>query len=56
VFQVLEMKKNLFSVVNVVDAGHYVFFRPKDIKFLPNIKILDADVVHTGKRIKDLLF
>jgi hypothetical protein len=54
VFQVLEMKKNLFSVVNVADAVNYVLFGPKDVKFLQNIRILDADVVHTGKRIKDL--
>jgi hypothetical protein len=54
VFQVSGMKKNLFSVVNAVDAGHYVLFGPKDVKFLQNIKIIDADVVHTSKRIKDL--
>jgi hypothetical protein len=48
------MKKNLFSVVNAVDAGNYVLFGPKDVKFLQNIRILDVDVVHTGKRIKDL--
>jgi ribonuclease HI len=48
------MKKNLFSVVNVVDAGNYVLFGSKDVKFLQNIRILDVDVVHTGKRIKDL--
>jgi hypothetical protein len=56
VFQVPEMKTNLFLVVNAVDAGHYVLFGPKDVKFLQNIRILDADVVHTGKRIKDLIF
>jgi hypothetical protein len=55
VFQVPGMKNNLFSVVIVVDAGNYVLFGPKDVKFLQNIIILDADVVHTGKRIKDLL-
>jgi hypothetical protein len=54
VFEVPGMKNNLFSVVNVVDAGNYVLFGPKDVKFLQNIRILDADVVHTGKRIKDL--
>jgi hypothetical protein len=54
VFQVLGMKKNLFLVVNAIDAGHYVLFGPKDLKFLHNIRILDADVVYTSKRIKDL--
>jgi hypothetical protein len=48
------MKKNLFLVVNAIDAGSYVLFRLKDVKFLQNIRILDVDVVHTGKRIKDL--
>jgi hypothetical protein len=54
VFQVSGMKKNLFSVVNAFDVGHYVLFGPKDVKFLQNIRIIDADVVHTSKRIKDL--
>jgi hypothetical protein len=53
VFQVPGTKKNLFSVVNDVDAGHYILFGPKDVKFLQNIRILDADIIHTGKRIKD---
>jgi hypothetical protein len=34
VFQVLGMEKNLFSMVNAVDVGHYVLFGPKDVKFL----------------------
>jgi hypothetical protein len=54
VFQVPGMKKNVFSVVNVVDASKYALFGPKDVKYLQNIRILDANVVHTGKRIKDL--
>ena len=48
------MKKNLFSVANAVDAGNFVLFGPCDVKFLRNIKELKADVVHTGKRVKNL--
>lgn len=33
-FQVPGMKNNLFSIFNVVDSGHYVLFKPKDMKFL----------------------
>ncbi|KAH7864383.1 hypothetical protein Vadar_028987 [Vaccinium darrowii] len=54
VFQVPGMKKNVFSVANAVDYGHYVLFGPKDVKFLRNISNLEADIVHTGKRVKDL--
>jgi len=54
VFHVPGMKKNLFSVANVVDAGNFVLFGPRDVKFLRNIKELKADVVHTGKRVKNL--
>ncbi|KAM1031938.1 hypothetical protein ACFX2I_035575 [Malus domestica] len=53
VFHVPGMKKNLFSVPNAVDAGNFVLFGPKDVKFLRNIEILKADVVHTGRRVKD---
>jgi len=54
VFHVPGMKKNLFSVANVVDAGNFVLFGPRDVKLLWNIKELKADVVHTGKRVKNL--
>ncbi|XP_077212790.1 uncharacterized protein LOC143847886 [Tasmannia lanceolata] len=54
VFHVSGMKKNLFSVANAVDAGNYVLFGPKEVKFLRNISSLKADVVYTGKRVKDL--
>ena len=57
VFQVSEIKKNLFSVANDVDAGNYVLFGPKDVKFLQNIRILDANVIHMGIRgLKTYLF
>jgi hypothetical protein len=56
VFQVPGMKKYLFSMVNVVVAGNYVLVGPKDVKFLQNIRILDANVIHTGKRINIYLF
>ncbi|KAF8405092.1 hypothetical protein HHK36_009990 [Tetracentron sinense] len=48
VFQVLCMKKNLFSIANVVDSGHYVLFGPQDVKVLRNISDLKANIVHTG--------
>ncbi|KAH0714412.1 hypothetical protein KY284_007317 [Solanum tuberosum] len=54
VFHVPGMRKNLFSVANVVDAGSYLLFGPHDVKFLRNIKELKADVTHTGKRVNDL--
>ena len=54
VFHVPCMKKNLFSIVNVVDAKNFVLFGPRDVKFLRNIKEFKANVVHTGKRVKDL--
>ena len=54
VSHVPSMKKNLFSVANAVDAGNFVLFGPRDVKFLRNIKELKADVVHTGKRVKNL--
>nr|CAD1828170.1 unnamed protein product [Ananas comosus var. bracteatus] len=54
VYHVPGMKKNLFSVANAVDAGHYVLFGPKDVKFLKNITDLQAEVVHTGARVNDL--
>lgn len=47
------MKKNLFSVANVVHTGHYVLFGPNDVKIFRNVENLKADVVHTGKRVKD---
>ncbi|PRQ29813.1 putative RNA-directed DNA polymerase [Rosa chinensis] len=53
VFHVPGMKKNLFSVPNAVDAGSSVLFGPHDVKFLLNIKFIKADVMHTGRRVKD---
>lgn len=53
-FQVLGMKKNIFSVVNAVDSSHYVLFGLKDVKFLQNITNLKEDVFHIGKGVKDL--
>jgi hypothetical protein len=54
VYHVPGMKKNLLSVANAVDAGHYVLFGPKDVKFLRNVKEVKGDVTHVGKRVKDL--
>ena len=54
VFHVPGMKKNLFSVNNAVDSGSFVLFGPKNVKFLKNIRVLDADVIQTGERVKDL--
>jgi len=54
VFHIPGMKKNLFSVANVVDARNYFLFGPRDVKFLRNIKVLKADIVHSSKRVNDL--
>ncbi|KAI4357476.1 hypothetical protein L6164_001424 [Bauhinia variegata] len=54
VYHVPGMTKNLFSVSNAVDAGNYVLFGPKDVKFLRNIDDLKADVVHASKRVNDV--
>ena len=54
VYHVPGMKKNLLSVTNAVDAGHYVLFGPKDVKFLRNVEEVKADVTHVGKRVNDL--
>ena len=51
-FQIPGMKKNLFSVANVVDAGHHILFEPNDVKFLRNLTSMEVDVIHTGKRVK----
>ena len=48
------MKKNLLSVANAVDAGHYVFLGPKDVKFLRNSSSLKEDIIHISKRVKGL--
>ncbi|KAG5616710.1 hypothetical protein H5410_016534 [Solanum commersonii] len=53
-FHVPGLRKNLFSVANVVDAGSYLPFGPHDMKFLRNIKELKANVIHTDKRVNDL--
>lgn len=53
VFHVSGMKKNLFSVPNTVDADNIVLFGPKDVKFLRNLEFLKANVIYTGKRVKD---
>lgn len=39
VFHAPGMKKNLFSVANVVDAGHYILFGPNDVKIFRNVEI-----------------
>jgi len=44
VFHIPCMKKNLFSILNVVDAKNFVLFGPYDVKFLRNIKEFNADV------------
>ena len=54
VYHVPGMKKNLFSVANVVDSGNYVLFGPNEVKFFRNVSKVEGDVVHTGKRVKDL--
>ncbi|KAG6470018.1 hypothetical protein ZIOFF_070958 [Zingiber officinale] len=48
VYHVPGIQKNLFSVANALDDGNFVLFRPRDVKFLPNVKEIKADVVHTG--------
>ncbi|XP_020262560.1 uncharacterized protein LOC109838540 [Asparagus officinalis] len=53
VFHVPGMKKKLFSVPNAVDTGYNVLFGPHDVKFLKNVKYIKADVMHTGRRVKD---
>ncbi|CAL9095380.1 unnamed protein product [Musa textilis] len=47
----INMKKNLFSIVNIVDARNYILFYPNEVKFLRNIKELNIDVIYTGKRV-----
>ena len=37
-----------------MDFGNFVLCCQKDVKFLRNIRVLDVDVIHTGKRVKDL--
>lgn len=39
VFHAPGMKKNLFSVANAVDAGHYILFGPNDVKIFRNVEI-----------------
>ncbi|KAG6505923.1 hypothetical protein ZIOFF_031236 [Zingiber officinale] len=47
VYHVPGIQKNLLSVANAVDAGNFVLFGPRDVKFLRNVKEIKADVVHT---------
>ncbi|KAG6494518.1 hypothetical protein ZIOFF_049550 [Zingiber officinale] len=54
VYHVPGIQNNLFSVANAVDAGNFVLFGLRDVKFLRNVKEIKADVVHTGTRVKDL--
>ncbi|KAH0780989.1 hypothetical protein KY290_000587 [Solanum tuberosum] len=54
VFHVPKMRKNLFSVENVVDARTYFLFGPHDVKLFQNIKELKEDVIHIGKRVNNL--
>jgi len=44
--------EKLFSVANAVDAGNYVLFGSKDVKFLWNLSSLEANVIYTSKRLK----
>jgi len=54
VFHVPGMKKNIFSIVNVVEDVTFVLFGRHDVKFLRNFKVLKSDAFHTGKRVNDL--
>lgn len=54
VYHVPGMTKNLISVSQVADAGNYILFGPHDVKIMRNLRSLDADVVHQGKRVKSL--
>ncbi|KAG6478904.1 hypothetical protein ZIOFF_062351 [Zingiber officinale] len=54
VYHVPGIQKNLFSVANAVDAGNFVLFGPRDVKFLRNVKEIKTDVVHTSTRVNDL--
>ncbi|KAG6483226.1 hypothetical protein ZIOFF_059868 [Zingiber officinale] len=51
VYHVPGIQKNLFSVANAVDAGNFVLFGPRDVKFLRNVKEIKADVVHTDSSL-----
>ncbi|CAL9078526.1 unnamed protein product [Musa textilis] len=54
VYHIPGIKKNLFSVANAIDVGNYIIFYPNEVKFLHNIKKLNADVIHTSKMVKGL--
>ncbi|KAG6537821.1 hypothetical protein ZIOFF_002920 [Zingiber officinale] len=54
VYHVPGIQKNLFSVANAVDAGNFVLFGPRDVKFLRNVKEIKADVVHTGSNYAEV--
>lgn len=52
IYHVVGVKKNLFSVINVMDSGSYWLFFSRGVKILRNIiKELKANIVHTGWRI-----
>ena len=53
-YHVPKVKKNLFSVANDVDYGNYLLFWPKGVNFLRNLKKVEADVIHSGKQVKNL--
>lgn len=46
--------KNMFSVINAVDAGYHVSFGVEDVMFLRNTSSLKVDVVLTRQQVKDL--
>lgn len=56
VYHVPGMRKNLFSVANAVDAGHYVLFEPNGVKFFRNITKVEGDVVTPVSELKIYLF
>lgn len=39
----------------MVNASYYILLSSKDVKFLHNIKDVKVGVIHTSKRIKDLV-
>jgi len=41
-------------VANVVDAIYYVLVGVKDVKILQNLSNSEANVIHTGNRVKYL--
>lgn len=54
VYHVAGLKKNLASVSQIIDAGRYVLFGPKNVQVLSKIKHIEADVLFTGRRKESL--